>query len=143
MQDTSFVEYVKQHLSQNPQDAVEIMRTVVDYLDEWKEAVLKERNMLSYNAMSDLLLLNRVDKKCNSETVPFMINAAFFLFPNGEESARSTALHEFFEKFRNAFIIYNKSESELCYDIRSWLIVTQRNQYIPWLEKYILTKKES
>ena len=143
MKDTSFSEYVKQHLSQNPQDAVKTMHTVVDYLDEWKEAVLKERNMLSYSAMSDLLLLSKYGKKRKSEIVPFMINAAFLLFPSGEESARSSILQEFFEQFREAFILYNKGDSELSLDIRSWLVSTQRGHFIPWLEKYIIMKKES
>lgn len=134
----SFVERTKKHLADNPHDTKDILKAALDSMDQWEQSVRQSRSPIYQNALNEVLIF--VDKKkLIKGGVSFMINSAFVLFPYGNKGG-GKAMSDFFDTFKKAFNDENGNESKVNKKIRDWLSSTGRQEYIVWLEEFIIER---
>ena len=70
----SFADKTKLHLESNPQDTKEILKSVLDSMENWERCIKLNRNARAQNALNEMIIF--IDKKkLKKGGVPFILRA--------------------------------------------------------------------
>lgn len=114
-----------------PSQAPKYLSIISKAMENYKKKVDEDRSMKTINALTDTLMLAEIKKsKKMGQKVPFLINAAFLLFPEGNCDGHSGVCKNFFQYFVDCC----KKENIMNDDNREWLLHVKGSEYYDWMK---------